>query len=186
MSGGSLIAWPILPLQWASSAKATPADDVIAGGARDSSLPKPPRQRTASSAIRGSHIVFHTLDHAIAALDTAAQLGAAVCLRTARGAVRYAGPAYLFDVVRLAISKTGSSYEIDASAIDCRDEPALAFAALRAGWRTVIYSGPRAYRDEVNAAVTSYKATLIARPPRALDLLGEKDPRLACLKWYVR
>ena len=132
------------------------------------------------------HVVFHSLSHATAALGAALQSSASVSLCTARGAVRYAGPDYLFDIVRLAAAETNNHGDPEANAlIDCRDEPALVFAALRVGWRGVIYSGPKAYRHEVDAAVASYRATLVTRVPRTLDLLDESDPVAACLKWYA-
>ena len=133
------------------------------------------------------HVVFHSLSDAKAALEAARRMSTSVSLCTARGAVRYAGPNYLIDVVRLAIVETGSRSNIETSAlIDCRDEPALVFAALRAGWQGIIYNGAKSYRNEIEAAVAAHHATLLTRPPRALDLLDAHDPMAACLKWYAR
>ena len=133
------------------------------------------------------HVVFHSLSDAKAALEAGKPMSTSVSLCTARGAVRYAGPYYLIDVVRLAIVETGSRSDIETSAlIDCRDEPALVFAALRAGWQGIVYNGARSYRNEVEAAVAAHRATLLTRPPRALDLLDVPDPIAACRKWYAR
>ncbi len=133
------------------------------------------------------YVVFHDLDHAEAALVAADQSTTPVSLCTARGAVRYAGPAYLLDVVRLAVDKTASDPKVVRDAlIDCRSEPALAFAALRTGWRAVIFSGAKALQHEVAAAADEFGAILIARAPRTLDLLDQDDPMDACLNWYSR
>ncbi len=133
------------------------------------------------------YVVFHDLNHATAALLAADQSITPVSLCTARGAVRYAGPAYLLDVVRLAVDNTATDPKVVQDAlIDCRDEPALAFAALRTGWRTVIFSGAKVLQREVAAAAGEFGATLVARAPRALDLLDQGDPLDACLNWYAR
>ena len=133
------------------------------------------------------YVVFHDLDHAKAALLAANQSTTPVSLCTARGAVRYAGPAYLLEVVRLAVDKTASDPKVVRDAlIDCRGEAALAFAALRTGWRAVIFSGAKTLQREVAAAADEFGATLVARAPRALDLLDQDDPMDACLNWYSR
>ena len=132
-------------------------------------------------------MIFHSLCHAKAALYAAQRVPTEVVLCTARGAIRYAGASYLIDIVRLAIGETGSVANLEAAAlIDCRDEPVFAFAALRAGWRSVLYNGPKHYRNEVAAAAKSYGAVVIPRAPRSLDLMDRPDPAATCLKWYVR
>jgi len=133
------------------------------------------------------YVVFHDLNQATAALLAANQSTSPVSLCTARGAVRYAGPAYLLNVVRLAVDKTASDPRVVRDAlIDCRGEPALAFASLRIGWRAVIFSGAKALQREVSAAADEFGATLVASAPRALDLLDQGDPMDACLNWYAR
>lgn len=136
---------------------------------------------------RARHVVFHDLDQARAALLAARPSEVRVVLRTARGAVGYAGPSYLLDLVRAAVAGTASDPRaIDGALIDCRGEPALAFAALRAGWRGLIFAAAGAHRREVEAAAAYYGATLDLRPPRALDLAGLRDPAAACRRWYRR
>ena len=142
---------------------------------------------TASSAAPARHVIFHTLSDATAALAAAEQSSAQVALRTARGAVRYAGPTYLIEIVRSASAECANRFEIESSAfIDCRDEPALVYTALRAGWRGILYNGPKHYQNEVKAAAAGYRAKLLSRAPRALDLLDHPDSVSACLKWYAR
>ena len=136
---------------------------------------------------RARHVVFHDLDQARAALVAARSSEVRVVLRTARGAVGYAGPSYLLDLVRAAVAGTASDPRaVDAALIDCRGQPALAFAALRAGWRGLIFAAAGAHRREVEAAAAHYGATLALRPPRALDLAGHRDPAAACSRWYRR
>ena len=137
---------------------------------------RPPRER---------HVVFHDLGQATAALLAARPSGVRVVLRTARGAIAYAGPSYLLDLVRAAVATTASDPRtVEAALIDCRDEPALAFAALRTGWRGLIFAAAGAHRREIEAAAAHYGASLALRPPRALDLAGHRDPAAACRRWY--
>ena len=134
---------------------------------------------------RDRHVVFHDLGQAKAALLAARRSEVGVVLCTAKGAIRYAGPAYLLDLVRTAVAETASDPRlIEAALIDCRNEPALAFAALRVGWRGLVFTATGPHRREIEAAVAHYEATLVVRRPRALDLAGRQDPVAACCTWY--
>ena len=160
---------------------------MIAGDGAAERRPSGRGAGTASAGQRDHHVVFHDLDQARAALLAARPSGVRVVLRTARGAIGYAGPSYLLDLVRAAVAETASDPRaVEAALIDGRGEPALAFAALRAGWRGLIFAAAGAHRREIEAAAAHYGATLALRPPRALDLAGHRDAGAACRRWYRR
>ena len=160
---------------------------MIAGDGAAERRPSGRGAGTAGAGHREHHVVFHDFGQARAALLAARPSGVRVVLRTARGAIGYAGPAYLLDLVRAAVAETASDPRaVEAALIDGRGEPALAFAALRAGWRGLIFAAAGAHRREIEAAAAHYAATLVLRPPRALDLAGHRDAGAACRRWYRR
>ena len=123
-------------------------------------------------------IVFHSLDHARAALAAAAQRGVPVTLRSAPGAVAYAGAGYLKAIVDAAAAENP---DVAVSAvIDCGADAGAAMGALRAGWRAILFSG----RDDVAARLADMAreagARLTGEGPEALDLLDAADPAALC------
>ena len=203
MSGVSPTAWRTPLSRWPSSTRvfevlldfaARPVSQVsnaaiavIAGNEAADSGHSGRGRRAAARGPANRHVVFHNLDQAKAALVAAHRSEVRVVLCTAKGAIRYAGPAYLLDLVRVAVAETASNPRaISAALIDCRGEPALAFAALRAGWHGLIFTDAAMHQREITAAAMQYGATLVMRPARALDLAGSQDPVAACLRWYAR
>ncbi|MSP51973.1 MAG: hypothetical protein EXQ91_06230 [Alphaproteobacteria bacterium] len=114
------------------------------------------------------HIVFRSLSDAVTALDAARRAGVRIVLRSAPGAIRFGGPLYLRKIV--AAAATGRRRRALAGAvIDCGGEAALAFAAIRAGWRAVLFRGPGALEREVEAAAAHGHAGYYRRLPPPLD-----------------
>ncbi len=89
----------------------------------------------------GKTIIFHDLGDARAALAAAREHNLAITLQTAPGAAAYAGVGYLMAV----IEKAGAP----AAIIDCGEDAGIALAALRAGWKKVLFSGRKDVRAKL-------------------------------------
>lgn len=126
-------------------------------------------------------IIFHSLDHARAALGAARKAGVEVCLVTAPGAARYAGVDHLKKIVDLALAE----FEGDTpnALIDCGTNAGSAMSALRAGWNTLAFAGEPDVKRKIADMVAQCGARLVDRPAEALDLLDEPDPDAACRRW---
>ena len=123
-------------------------------------------------------IVFHDLAHARAALAAAAERGVPVTLRTAPGAAAYAGPLYLKEIADRAL---GEMPGVEAQAlIDCASDPALALAALRMGWRRVLYRGRGKVPAKLADIAGQLGAEIMRGAPAGLDLLDSADAPAAC------
>ncbi len=76
-------------------------------------------------------VIFHDLADARAALESAT----AVTLQTAPGAAAYAGAGYLMAVIEQAGADKAEAV------IDCGEDAGIALAALRGGWKRLLFSG---------------------------------------------
>ena len=131
-------------------------------------------------------IIVHSAEHIRAALEAAHQLGAEVTLRTAPGAAQYAGPLYLIKLVAQVVDgepRPAGADRLAGVVLDCGGDGALAHAALRTGWRAVLFTGPARVRAEVCAAAAAHGATVLSRAAPALDLLDQAAPLAACHAW---
>ncbi len=130
-------------------------------------------------------IVFHNLEHARAALAAAVEADVAVTLRSAPGAVAYAGAGYL-----KAIADTAAKELPDAQAtwvIDCGADPGTALGALRIGWKRLRFSGPGSLREKLTDIAGQRGAALVDETPdeAVLDLLDDRDPAAACREFLA-
>ena len=133
-------------------------------------------------AVNRPTILFHSLDHARAAVAAAEAVGAPLTLQTAPGAASYAGVGFLKAVVDAAAG--GADVE---AVIDCGAESGAALAALRAGWTRVLYSGRREVRDKL-ADIAAQQGARVLEPDAdtaALDLLDVADAPTACRDFLV-
>ena len=128
-----------------------------------------------------NHIVYHSLADAREALEAAIELGVSVTLRTAPGAVGYAGAAYLKKIVDIAREEVAEA-RITAM-LDCGDNGAAALNAIRAGWRAIVFRGRPAVRARVQAVAKRRGVTCLDCPPPALNLVKCVDPATACREW---
>jgi len=129
-------------------------------------------------------IIIHSLDHARAAIAAAADLKVAVTLASAPGAGAYAGPLWFKSVIELAVRDHA---ELSVTAIlDCADEPGTVLAALRTGLKQVRFTGPAAIRERLAGIAAQLGASIEGGdPPKALDLLGARDPLAACRRFLA-
>ena len=82
-------------------------------------------------------VIFHDLADARAALADARENHTTITLQTAPGAAAYAGVGYLMAVIEQA------GADRCAAVIDCGEDAGLALAALRTGWKKLLFSGRR-------------------------------------------
>lgn len=129
-------------------------------------------------------VIVHSLAHARAAIEAAARLRVPVVVESAKGAAGYAGPMWFLEVVRAA--RAGHPKVNVTAVMDCGDSPGYALAALRAGCRAIRIDAPRPVKAKIKAIARQYGAVLRGGKTRALDLLNERDPPVACLQWLGR
>jgi hypothetical protein len=120
-----------------------------------------------------------------AALRAAAAARVAVVLRTAPDAIATAGPLFLFAMIAAAARGRNASALADA-VIDCGADAALAYAALRCGWRSLRFERASPYWRTVKAAAAANGARLVASLPAALDLTDAADPVAVCRARFAR
>lgn len=126
-------------------------------------------------------IIFHSLAHARAALGAGREARVEICLVTAPGAARYAGADHLKKIADLALAEFED--EAHCVLIDCGGNAGSAMSALRAGWKTLAFSGEPAVKRKIADMAAQCGARLVDRPADALDLLDEPDPDAACRRW---
>ena len=110
-------------------------------------------------------MIFHSLADAVAAV--AAADGRPLILLSARGAAGYAGPDFLKAITDNASAGAG---HVEA-AIDCGPDAGVAMAALRGGWKHLIFRGDDRVRTKLADMAAQMDAKLDDTAPDALDLL---------------
>lgn len=117
-------------------------------------------------------VVVHGRGHAAWALSIAA--GRPVLLLSAPGAALNAGPGWFKAVLdQAAAEHPGANF---TAALDCAAAPGAALAALRAGFRMVIFDLGHPSAASVLGAAAEAGAEVLGTRPEALDL-GALDPR---------
>ena len=107
----------------------------------------------------------------------------ALCLVTAPGAARYAGPDHLKKICDLAFSEVeGSTAD---TLIDCGEDAGSAMTALRAGWKDLAFSGDAELAAKIADMAAQCGARVVEKTPPALDLIDEGDPEAACRHWLA-
>ncbi len=88
-------------------------------------------------------VIFNDLAEARAALAAARKNHTAITLQTAPGVAAYAGVGYLMAVIEQA------GADRCEAVIDCGEDAGLALAALRTGWKKLLFSGRRDVRAKL-------------------------------------
>ena len=129
-------------------------------------------------------VIYRTPEDARTALDAARLLGVGLVLRTAPGALAYAGAPYLKRLAEIAVEAApGAKARL---VLDCGADGAAALAGLRAGWPAVVCAGRRAMGVKIADIAAQLGAACHTRRPPALDLAGLADPFAACVAWLER
>jgi len=126
-------------------------------------------------------VVVHGRADVARAARIAAERGHPVTLLTAPGAADYAGPDALLAMIEAGLAEAPGA---DVRAvIDCGDAAGRAQAALRAGWRWVVFSGHASARTRLQGISAGLGARVLAERPVALDPLDRADAQAALSVW---
>jgi hypothetical protein len=130
-------------------------------------------------------IVCHSVDHFRAAFSAISDLtpDQPPILRTAPGATDYAGVQFLWDIAELARPDSSRYIEV---VLDCGDNPATVFGALRTGWTKIAYSGPEQLRKKISSVVKRQGRKMITlNTGPVLDLFHSDQPTTDCAVWIT-
>lgn len=127
-------------------------------------------------------IVVHDLDHLNAIFESACTHGASVFAITAA----WAGAAY--GALAWAEAEAAARAQFPTAdvtlALHCLDDAGRAMAALRMGWRRLVYTGDGAIRDKIAQQAAAVGGEIFAEPEGSvLDLAEHADPAAAIADW---
>ena len=139
--------------------------------------------------IRTRAIIVHDLAQARVAAAVAADLGAALTLATGPGAAAYLGPGWACALLA-ALGREFPDLEVTL-VFDCGDKPGPVLAALRAGLKTLRFTGRKAAARKLAEIAAAQGAEILTGRLRALDLGpvsngnadGETGAEAACRRW---
>jgi hypothetical protein len=123
-------------------------------------------------------ILFHNIGHAHAIATAAGDSGQPIEALTAPGAIRYLGAPLLKAIADEA--------DLPLAIADCGNIAESAQAALRAGFRRLLYEKPHPAYEGLMGLAEAYNARLLPRAaffaahPQRLDLNREADPLQTC------
>lgn len=121
-----------------------------------------PRLKPERSARPGA-IVVHDAADVAASARRAKDRGVALTLLTAPDACDYAGPDVLLAMVRHGLAAVPGADAV--AVIDCADAAGRAMAALRAGWKHVLFTGPADVAAKLAAIAQAHGARLLTERP---------------------
>lgn len=126
-------------------------------------------------------LIFRSFDQARAALAVARETRQAVTLLTAPDAAARLGVDVLKSMIdQAAAAVPGADF---AAVIDCGDQPGLALAALRAGWRRLVFAGTAETVAKIADLARQQGAEVMAVAPPARDFGDARDPDRAARAW---
>ena len=126
-------------------------------------------------------IVIHSLEHAVAALKVARDLGSTVTLASPPGAAAYTGALWFREVMKEAEREVPEA--AFTAVLDCGDKPGLVMAAFRHGVATVRFTGARPEAEKLEAMAESEGYHLITGELESLDLAEAENATEACRGW---
>jgi len=106
-------------------------------------------------------VTVHDPDEARAAVAAAARDGVSLTLISAPAAAASGGPAWFKALVDAA--KADRPEAAVKAVLDCGSRPADALAALRSGWRTIVYTGPAA--SKIRQIADAMDAVVLRKRP---------------------
>lgn len=132
----------------------------------------------------GKPIVVHDIEHARVAVGVAKELGKPVTLLSAPAAASAVGPAWFAALVR-EVRAEFPDVEVEAI-LDCDRAAGRAMAALQTGFNGIVFTGTTATLLKLADLGEDQRCTLYDERPKAIDLLGQKDPAGACRAWLSK
>lgn len=128
-------------------------------------------------------IIIHGIDDARTAVTAARSLNMGIRLVSAPGAVSFGGAAWFAEIIA-AIRTEFPDVTIEA-VLDCGDTPGHALVAMRAGIKSIRFTGPRRVREKITAIAKQYDAALDDDDEPALDIALSRHPANDCLNWLA-
>ena len=119
-------------------------------------------------------IIFHTLEHLLAAFRAAGELHCMLPLKTPDGATSYLGVGYI--KAMLEIAEKEFPHVPFRLVVDCGEDPVHAIAALRCGFMYICVDPGLSSYAALASIAQKHAATLVAKPLQKLDLQMVKDP----------
>jgi hypothetical protein len=133
--------------------------------------------------VGGKPVVVHDIEQARIAAGVAQELGKPVTLLSAPAAASAVGPAWFAALVR-AVRDEFPDVDVEAI-LDCDRAAGRAMAALQTGFNGIVFTGSNTVLLKLADIGEDRRCTLYDARPKALDLLGQKDPAAACRKWLA-
>ena len=133
-----------------------------------------------TAALRAAFVI-HDLGQAIAALEAASALDRPVGLWSAQGAGIYACAGWFAAVerqARAAVPKARAEF-----VLDCAERADLTQEAFRAGIKGACFTGTASVAARLADIAGTWRAKLYRSRPKALDLLREEEPAVACRRY---
>ena len=128
-------------------------------------------------------IIYHSLENARLALKTSKSLNIPVVLRTAHGALSYAGASYLKKIYAIAMDECATAPAI--AMLDCGNDAAAAVNAIRDGWPGILYTGQPKACQRVRSVAKRHRITYTENRTDALDLDACDEMDSACRSWLL-
>ena len=113
-------------------------------------------------------IIYHSLENARLALKTSKSLNIPVVLRTAHGALSYAGASYLKKIYDIAMDECATAPAI--AMLACGNDAAAAVNAIRDGWPGILNTGQPKACQRVRSVAKRHRITYTENRTDALDL----------------
>ena len=126
-------------------------------------------------------IRIHSLAEARVACAAAVECGVPLFLVSAPAASSHAGALWFQGVVR-RVTAEFPTVSLTA-ALDCGDRAGDAQAALAAGVRAVLYTGPPPVAERLADIAAQHGSVLLTDRPSALDLRDARRAEEACRGW---
>ena len=115
-------------------------------------------------------LVIHSLAHAVAALNAAADAGQPIVLASPPDAGIYAGPGWFREVMRAARQAVPEARF--TALLDCAGDAGAAMAAIRAGVEAIVFIGPAEVAARLADIAAQAGVRLLTQRPAALLDLG--------------
>jgi hypothetical protein len=126
-------------------------------------------------------IVIHTLEHAITALEVAAECKKPATLQSAPDAIFYAGGLYLlklFEQAKKACPDAQATF-----ILNCGEARAEAVSAMQMGHKHIRSNAAPDLREKLADIAKQHNVTFHTGPYEALDLVQASDTKTACRDW---
>ena len=130
------------------------------------------RRRGAGGLANHGVVIVHDPDQ-LAAVFAAAARGVVLTAFTAPWMAGAYGPHLLLEMT--AQARAAEPQAEVTVVLDCDDDPAIALAALRTGWKHIAFTGTDSVRNKLAEIAAAHGAELLPPPTEAIDLADTDD-----------